>query len=975
MRNIDLSKLEGYDLLDMEYIKGLDATGCLLIHKKTKAKVALLLNDDDNKVFNIAFRTPCSNDTGVPHIMEHSVLCGSDKFPVKDPFVELVKGSLNTFLNAMTSSMKTMYPVASCNDTDFKNLMDVYLDAVFHPNIYKHKEIFLQEGWSYKLDNIDDELTISGVVYNEMKGAFSSPDSVLYRYIRHTIFPDNEYSYESGGDPQYIPELSYEEFLDFHRKYYHPSNSYIYLYGDLDPVERLEFIDREYLSKYDYLQVDSALTEHVPFMEPREEYKTYPIGDNEDSKDKTYVAYTTTFGKCTDPKIYYAMNILEYALVNMPGAPVKQALVESGLAKDLTGGCMTSMDNIFTFVAAGANEEDKDKIVEVMEDTLRGIVRDGLDKDALRAALNIYEFKYREADYGGHSKGLFYGLDILESWMFDELHPFTLIDADNVFIYLNSVVETGYFETLIEQFILENNHKVILTLAPEAGFTKKTEEELKTKLAEYKASLSEKQLQDIIDETKALLKYQSEPSSVEDMEKIPMLKLEDINKESPRIEYQVKELSDVKIIYSELFTNNIAYATVSFNTANISEELLPYVGLLSKILGYIDTDNYSYVALNNMINMHTGGLDIATLIYRDAKVNEKYELRFEASIKVLYDKLPKAFEIMEEVLLHSKLDDVKRLKEIVEELKASLSSKVGNSGHSLAIGRATSYFSEASYVGDIISGVSYLWFIEELAENFDSKVSEVVDKLKEVAGLIFNKNNLVIGYTANEDGYERLTKPFADFVEKLDASEVSLCKRNLKITKKNEGLKTSAQIQYVARTGNFKKEGYEYTGVFRTLENIMDYGYLWENIRVKGGAYGCMSGYSFGGNVYFCSYRDPNLDKTNDIYEGIPEYLRNFNESDRDILKYIIGTISTLDRPKTAKGKGDAALRFYLSSITMDMVQKERDEVMSLSNEKINKLGDIIEAVLAQDNICVVGNAGKIEECKSLFMETKDLLK
>ncbi|MBQ5918302.1 MAG: insulinase family protein, partial [Lachnospiraceae bacterium] len=525
--------------------------------------------------------------------------------------------------------------------------------------------------------------------------------------------------------------------------------------------------------------------------------------------------------------------------------------------------------------------------------TLRGIVRDGLDKDALRAALNIYEFKYREADYGGHSKGLFYGLDILESWMFDELHPFTLIDADNVFIYLNSVVETGYFETLIEQFILENNHKVILTLAPEAGLTKKNEEELKNKLSEYKASLSNEQLQNIIDETKALLKYQSEPSSVEDMEKIPMLKLEDIDKESPRIEYQVKDLSDVKVIHSELFTNNIAYATVSFNTANIREELLPYVGLLSKILGYIDTDNYSYVALNNMINMHTGGLDIATLIYRDAKVNEKYELRFEASIKVLYDKLPKAFEIMEEVLLHSKLDDVKRLKEIVEELKASLSSKVGNSGHSLAIGRATSYFSEASYVGDIISGVSYLWFIEELAKEFDSKVSEVIDKLKETAKLIFNKNNLVIGYTANEDGYERLAKPLADFVEKLDATEVFPCKRNLKITKKNEGLKTSAQIQYVARTGNFKKEGYEYTGIFRTLENIMDYGYLWENIRVKGGAYGCMSGYSFGGNVYFCSYRDPNLDKTNDIYEGIPEYLRNFNESDRDILKYIIGTIST----------------------------------------------------------------------------------
>ena len=356
MKNVDLSHLENYDLLDVKNIKALDATGYLLSHKKTRAKVALLLNDDNNKVFNIAFRTPCSDDTGVPHIMEHSVLCGSDKFPVKDPFVELVKGSLNTFLNAMTSSMKTMYPVASCNDADFKNLMDVYLDAVFHPNIYKHKEIFMQEGWSYKLDSMEDELKISGVVYNEMKGAFSSPDGVLFRHIRHTIFPDNEYQYESGGDPDYIPELTYEEFMDFHKKYYHPSNSFIYLYGDIDPVERLEFIHNEYLSKYDYLDVNSRLTEQTPFAEPHDEYRAYSIGENEDDKDKTYIAYTTTFGKCTDVKIYYAMNVLEYALITMPGSPVKKALVDAGLAKDITGGCITAMQNIFTFVAKGANK-------------------------------------------------------------------------------------------------------------------------------------------------------------------------------------------------------------------------------------------------------------------------------------------------------------------------------------------------------------------------------------------------------------------------------------------------------------------------------------------------------------------------------------------------------------------------------------------------------------------------------------------
>lgn len=975
MRNVDLSNLEAYDLLDMQEIKALDSTGYLLCHKKTKAKIALLLNDDDNKVFNISFRTPCSDDTGVPHIMEHSVLCGSEKFPVKDPFVELVKGSLNTFLNAMTSSMKTMYPIASCNAADFKNLMDVYMDAVFHPNIYKHKEIFMQEGWSYKLDSIEDELTISGVVYNEMKGAFSSPDGVLYKYIRRSMFPDNEYQYESGGDPEYIPELTYEEFIDFHKKYYHPSNSFIYLYGDMDPVERLKFMDEEYLSKYDYLKVDSNLTEQEPFEKPRYEQKTYSIGENEDERDKTYVAYTTTFGRCTDVKIYYAMNILEYALVTMPGAPVKQALVEAGLAKDLTGGCLTSMQNIFTFVAKGANKEDTDAIVKVIEDTLKKQVENGIDRDALRAALNIYEFRYREADFGGNSKGLFYGLDMLESWMFDELHPFTLIDADDAFVYLNSVVDTGYYESLIEELILNNNHKSILTLAPEKGLTDKMEKELVKKLADYKASLSEEELLEIVRNTKKLAEYQSEPSSQEDLEKIPMLKLSDINKEAQKIEYQVKECSGTKVVYSQLFTNNIAYITASFNTENLREELIPYVGLLKKVLGYVDTENFSYVQLNNMINIHTGGMDTNIAIYRNALVAEEYSLRFEAGIKVFYDKLDKAFEILSEVLLNSKLDDKKRLKEIIEEIKAGQQSKAAGGGHSLAIGRASSYFSESSLVSDMISGVEYLWFIEDLAEHFEERADEIILKLKETVHQIFNKNNLVISYTADKEGYDKLEGPLSQFVQTLSGEEVEKAVRNLKVEKKNEGLKTSAQIQYVARTGNFKKDGFEYTGTLKVLENIMDYGYLWENIRVKGGAYGCMSGFTQGGNVYFCSYRDPNLCKTNEIYNGIPEFLRNFNESDRDILKYIIGTISNLDRPKTAKGKGDTALRFYMSNIDMEMIQKERDEVLALSNEKINQLADMIESVLSQNNICVVGNAGKIEECKSLFMETKDLLK
>ena len=975
MKNIDLSNLENYDLLDVKEIKALDATGYLLCHKKTKARVALLLNDDNNKVFNIAFRTPCYNDTGVPHIMEHSVLCGSEKFPVKDPFVELAKGSLNTFLNAMTSNMKTMYPVASCNDADFKNLMDVYLDAVFHPNIYNRKEIFEQEGWSYKLDSLDDELTISGVVYNEMKGAFSSPDRVLYRYITHTLFPDNEYQYESGGDPEYIPKLSYEEFLDFHRKYYHPSNSFIYLYGDIDPVERLAFIHDEYLSKYDYLEVDSKLMEQKAFEAPHHEYRTYSIGENEDEKDKTYVAYTTTFGRCTDVKIYYAMNVLEYALINMPGSPIKKALVEAGLAKEMSGGAMTAMQNMFTFIVLGANREDKDKIVEVIENTLRKLVAEGIDKDALRAALNIYEFRYREADFGGHSKGLFYGLDILESWMFDEMHPFALIDADDAFVYLNSVVDTGYYESLIEEYILNNTHKSILTLAPEKGLTEKREKALADKLARYKETLSKEELQAIVHETAHLTQYQSEPSSQEELKTIPMLKLEDIDKKSQKIEYDLKKMSGADVVFTNLFTNNIAYITASFNTDNLRKELIPYVGLLTKVLGYVDTEKSSYIKLNNMINMHTGGMETSATVYKDAVSPESYSLRLETSVKVFKQKMDTAFDIMSEVLLTSKVDDKKRIKEIINEIKSGHTEKAGSRGHLLAIGRASSYFSESSLVSDMISGVEYMWFIEELADNFDEKSDEIIANLKETIKAVFNINNLVLSFTCDEDGLCKLEKPFAQFTSKLYKEDTIKAVRHLETTKKNEGLKTSAQIQYVARTGNFRKEGFEYTGILKALENIMDYGYLWENVRVKGGAYDCMSSYGYAGNVYFCSYRDPNLNKTNDVYNGIPEFLRNFNESDRDILKYIIGTVSNLDRPRTPKGKGDSALRFYLSHITMDMIQKERDAVLSLSNEKVHEVADMIEAVLSQNNICVIGNAGKIEEDKDLFMETKDLLK
>ena len=400
MRDIDFSRLEAYDLIDRQPIETLGSVGFLLCHKKTKAKVVVLLNDDNNKVFNIAFRTPCKDDTGVPHIIEHSVLCGSKKYPVKDPFVELAKGSLNTYLNATTYTAKTMYPLASVNDADFKNIMDVYLDAVFSPNIYSRKEIFMQEGWSYKLENVDDDLKISGVVYNEMKGAFSSPERVVYAAVKKAMNPDNQFVYESGGDPENIPDLTYEEFLNFHKKYYHPSNSIIFLYGDIDAIERLEYMDREYLSHYEYMDVDAEIFDQKPFEKPVELRETYAIGEDEDENGKAYIAYSSSFGAGIDIKLSIAMDVLDYALLSMPGAPVKQAIIDAGLAKDVYGGGTTYKDNAFLIVAKGADEANKDKIVSVIEDTLKKIVQEGIDRDSLKAALNVLEFRYREADFG-----------------------------------------------------------------------------------------------------------------------------------------------------------------------------------------------------------------------------------------------------------------------------------------------------------------------------------------------------------------------------------------------------------------------------------------------------------------------------------------------------------------------------------------------------------------------------------------------
>lgn len=969
--------LNAYELIQQENLSDLKSKGYLFKHKKSGARILLMENDDDNKVFAIGFRTPPSDSTGVPHIMEHSVLCGSRDFPVKDPFVELVKGSLNTFLNAMTYPDKTIYPIASCNDKDFQNLMHVYMDAVLYPNIYEHEEIFRQEGWSYKLDSEEDKLGYNGVVYNEMKGAFSSPEGVLDRMVLNSLFPDTSYANESGGDPDVIPELTYEQFLDFHRKYYHPSNSYIYLYGDMDMEEKLKWLDREYLSKFDKIEVDSEIRYQEPFEAVKEIEMEYSISSEEPEEDNTYLSYNKVIGTSLDEKLYLAFQILDYALLSAPGAPLKKALVDAGIGKDIMG----SYDNgilqpIFSVIAKNANLEQKEDFLDVIENTLKNLVENGIDKKALEAGINYHEFRFREADFGSYPKGLMYGLQLFDSWLYAEDKPFIHMQAIPTFEFLKAQVGTGYFEELIQKYLLDNTHASVVIVKPEKGRTARLDKELDDKLQNYKAGLSDEEVKKLVRDTKALIEYQEEEDSKEDMEKIPVLRREDISKETAPIYNEEKDVDGTKMVYHDVDTNGIGYLTLMFDLSCVPEEKLAYAGLLQAVLGLIDTTNYEYGELFNEINVHTGGIGTSLELYADVtKVKEKdFRATFEIKGKALYPKMDVLFKMMREILMESRLDDEKRLKEILSMLKSRLQMSFLSSGHTTAALRALSYDSPLAKFKDDVDGIGYYEAVKEIEEHFEEKKGELIANLKELAAKLFRADNMMVSYTASEDGLEPAYEGIRELTKSLHeepVGEETPC--IVHCHKRNEGFKTSSKVQYVARVGNFIDYGAEYNGALQILKVILSYDYLWQNIRVKGGAYGCMSSFNRLGEGYFISYRDPNLEKTIEVYEGIVDYLKNFTVDERDMTKYVIGTISNIDRPMNPSAKGDRSMSLYMNHVTEEMIKKERMEILGAQQEDIRRLADVVAAVLKAGQLCVIGGEEKIEEQKTLFKEVKTL--
>ena len=971
---MDIGKVSAYELVSKEDIKEVNSVGYVLRHKKTGARVVVLENDDDNKVFDIGFRTPPTDSTGVAHIVEHTVLCGSKKFPVKDPFAELDKGSLNTFLNAMTFPDKTVYPVASVNDKDFRNLMDVYLDAVFFPKLHEEEKIFRQEGWHYEMEDPDGELTYNGVVFNEMKGAFSSPDEFFETLIQETIFPDIAYGVVSGGDPKAIPDLTWEAYKDFHRRYYHPSNSYIYLYGKMDFEEKLNWIDDEYLSHFDYLEVDSEIKLQEPFDKTHEAEGYYPIPAGETTEGKTYFSYATVCGTTLDPYLYQAFQVLEYALVDAVGAPVKEALVKAGIGTEIDGGYSEPFRQpYFTINAKNADDEQRGDFVRIIREVLSDLVRNGINKRSLQAALNAMEFQFREADFGNFPKGLMYGLSLFDSWLYDDRKPFIHLHVNDTFSYLREQIETDYFEQLIRTYLLDNPHSAIVTLRPKPGMATETDQEEKNRLKAHLDGLSKEDRENIVRETKELKKYQEEPSTPEQMATIPMLGREDIGKDVRPLKNEERSIEGCQTIYNDVFTNNISYLKFSFDISDM-EDYAPYLSLLADVLGVMDTDSHDKLELSNELLLHAGGYNLSTNVYTDVS-SDTTTIRWEMATKILYHETDYVMKLLDEIVQTTHLEDAGRLKEIIAERRSMKQAGLPAAGHSTAINRGFAYFRDSGRWGEKMRGIGYYDFLCELEEHFDEHKENLIEVLLWLRRVIFDRKRLIINVIATEEGYTLFEKAVPVFLSGMNGcgEEGPKPQFTLSPIPKNEGITTAGNVQFVARVGNFRKNELNFRGYLRVLRTILSYEYLWNEVRVKGGAYGVMCGFTRNGTGYLVSYRDPHLRETDEIFRGLSAYLRSFDVPERDMVKFIIGTVRSLDMPLTPRAEGVRSFEHYMNGVTTEMLQETRDEVLSTTAQDIRWTADVIDAMLSDEYICVVGNEDRIRECEDMFGSIRSL--
>ena len=968
-----LQELTTYELIQEHHLKDLHSEGYILKHKKSGAKVVLLSNDDENKVFSIGFRTPPKDSTGLPHILEHSVLCGSKRFPSKDPFVELVKGSLNTFLNAMTYPDKTCYPVASCNDQDFQNLMHVYLDAVFYPNIYKKEEIFRQEGWNYQLENPEGPLKYNGVVYNEMKGAFSSPDEVLEREIMNSLFPDTPYGCESGGNPENVPELTYEGFLDFHRKYYHPSNAYFYLYGDMDVFSCLEHIDTAYLSNFNVSNDLPIITEtNVPnAIEWISD--TYPAEENENDLEKGYFAYNIKVGKCTDPKRILAMQLVGYLLLETNASPLKNALRDADVCEEAEGYFDSSTyEMIYSIIAKKGKKQNAEKFKNIVEDVLKDLSIHDFDPELLQGGIKKLEFLLREEDYGSRPKGLIYNTRLMKSWLHGK-DPFESLHQIEIFEELKEEIKNGYLKQFIQEVLLENQEKTWIVFMPEEGKQQKDDAAFTEKISARIAAMTPAEKQQLAEDKKALSDFQDAEDTPEILAQIPLLQREDISPEPQKISFTEKEQDGIPFIHLPLQAKGIDYVEICFETNHLPKDLVPYSGLLAEVLSKLDTKATDFAALPKKIDQIFGGLSFSNDIY--SKSQQEYRAFVGINFKVLSEDLAEAFDFIKEVIFSSNFSAVQSLKKIVQSAKLKGESFFQNQAHLAAIYRSRGAVSAGASVKEQTSGIAYFHFLTEIEKLLNEKPEFVTAQLEKTAKLVFTKENVtaILGCDSSES--ENLEKTFLNFVHTLYTEECRGVEERFSVVPRKEAFSIASRVQYNIKAWDLAEMQQKYNGKMQVLKTILTLEYLWTHIRIQGGAYGCGCNFQRNGSIYFYSYRDPNLKNTYDIYDHLWEEIANFQADERQMTKYLLGTINRFDQPKTNAELMDYAAAMYFTDTTQEMRQKERLEILETSTDDIRQFSGFLKELSQVSNICTIGGHEKIKADQNIFESIQNLIK
>ncbi len=957
---------DGFKLLQSREVKEIKATAYIYEHLKTGAQIMHLANDDNNKVFCATFMTLPEDSTGCPHILEHSVLNGSKNFPAKSTFNELLKGSLHTFINAMTASDMTLYPVASTNDKDFYNLMRVYLDAVFFPKIYTDPLILQQEGWHYELSDPEAELGIRGVVYNEMKGAFSSPNRLIASLNQHFQFPDNTYGFESGGDPDVIPELSYEKFIAFHQKYYHPTNCKIMLYGDLDLQAAFTLLDEEYLGTFSKAEPVPPLREQTAFPAPKRITRDYPIDEGQDKDGAYYLCMNYTFGRITDLNSAMATSLLADLLLNGTASPLKKAILKSGLAGDAY--CSADTDLLqptLSLTFKNVRQEDLAKLEELVMQELKRLVSEGFDKKLIEASISHREFYMREAQMN-YPKGLYYHFLSAGSWIHGG-DPIDVLAFEPILEEMKRGISEPYFEEHLRKVILDNPHASIVTYVPNPGMVKAQDEALKAKLKTYKDSLSREEIETIIANTAKLAEYHATEDKPEDLSKIPSLSLKDLTRTAPSYPRELEFNRDHLLMTHPLATNGIAYVRAYFDLSHASESDLPWLQLYTWLVGEIDSENYGFAELSNETDIHTGGINLQLSMLCDYNDPDIIHRNYILYGKAVQAKLPRLFELMTELGLKPSFADHERIKSLIKMYVTRMESYMMRNGVTVAITRMLKPFSQLHRWNDLIMGLEFYHFLKDLEKDLDRRLPELIKNMEAIKRGYFTRQNLKLSVTSDPEMIPEVKAILPGFIGgiadlKLDAVEEHFTSREI-----NEAITAPVKIQFVAKGGNFFRKGYPYSGKLRVLTNILSNDFLHKEIRVKGGAYGFMGAFSTSGFQYFVSYMDPNLKETLEAYDKVPDYLRSFNASERDMEKYIIGEMSSLDYPISPERKGIASDEDYITGFTQEDKQQIRDEVLSTKVEDIRAFADMVEALMQKDHYAVFGNEQKIRENADLF--------